>query len=104
VDSTSNEDQVNAATFSMTAMPNPFQGSTSLQMKSLPNSEIKLSVYNMRGQMVRAWTVNSDISGQAILTWDAKDAKGNRADSGIYLYKMESGGKSITGKLIKLAN
>ena len=104
VDTTSNEDQVNAATFSMTAMPNPFQGSTSLQMKSMPNSEIKLSVYNMRGQLVRAWTVNSDISGQAILTWDAKDAKGNRADSGIYLYKMESAGKSITGKLIKLAN
>ncbi|MCB5266252.1 MAG: Omp28-related outer membrane protein [Candidatus Cloacimonetes bacterium] len=104
VDSTSNEDQVNPATFSMTAMPNPFQTSAQLQMKSAPNSEIKLSVFNMRGQLVRAWTVNSDISGQAILTWDAKDAKGNRADSGIYLYKMESAGKSITGKLIKLAN
>lgn len=104
VDSTSNEDQVNPATFSLTAMPNPFQASAQLQMKSAPNSEIKLSVFNMRGQLVRAWTVNSDISGQAILTWDAKDAKGNRADSGIYLYKMESAGKSITGKLIKLAN
>lgn len=104
VDSTSNEDQVNVLDFSMTAMPNPFQANTRLRIKSAPNSEVKLSVYNMKGQLVRAWTVNSDISGEAILTWDAKDAKGNRADSGIYLYKMESAGKSTTGKLIKLAN
>lgn len=104
VDSTSNEDQVNAVDFSMTAMPNPFKADTSLRMKSAPNSEIKLSVYNMKGQLLRAWTVNSDINGEAILSWDAKDARGNRADTGIYLYKMESAGKSTTGKLIKLAN
>lgn len=58
----------------------------------------------MRGQLLKTWTVNSDISGETMLTWDAKDAKGNRADNGIYLYRMESAGKNITGKLIKLAN
>lgn len=104
VDSTSNEDQVNPVDFSMMAMPNPFQENTRLEIKSAPNSAVKLSVYNMRGQLVRTWTVHSDLSGQAQLTWDARDDKGNRADNGIYLYKMESAGKSFTGKLIKLAN
>lgn len=104
VDSTSNEDQVNQIDFSVIAMPNPFRVNTSLQMKSAPNSEIKLSVYNMKGQLVRTLTAHSDNSGQAVLTWDAKDDRGNRADNGIYLYKMVSAGKSFTGKLIKLSN
>lgn len=104
LDGTPNEDQVNPLDFNITAMPNPFRANTSLQMKSAPGSEIKLSVYNMKGQLVRKWTLSSDTSGQAILNWDGQDARGNRADNGIYLYKMESAGKSFTGKLIKLAN
>jgi len=99
-----NEDQVNAIEFSLTAMPNPFQSNTSFEIKSQPNTLVKVNVFNLKGQLVKHWEINSDSSGQAFVDWDGRDQKGISTDSGIYLYRLEALGKSSTGKLIKLSN
>ncbi len=103
VDSTSDEDLVNQAEISTTAMPNPFRNHTELSAKTTPNSEIKFTVYNLKGQLIRTWQSRSDASGNGSINWDGKDMNGNDTDSGIYLYRFESSGHSKMGKLIKIA-
>jgi len=69
-----NEDQVNAIEFSLTAMPNPFQSNTSFEIKSQPNTLVKVNVFNLKGQLVKHWEINSDSSGQAFVDWDGRDS------------------------------
>jgi hypothetical protein len=102
VDSTDNEDLVNVAQFTVNALPNPFAGNTSFSIKSSPNHQVKLSVYNLKGQQVKSWRANSDSQGSLTLSWDGKDSRGINCDSGIYLYKMESAGKTVSGRIIKM--
>lgn len=92
-----NEDQVQGLVFSANAYPNPFGIATEIRMKSRANSEIKLSVYNVKGQMVESWTGITDASGNASRLIDKSNL-----ESGIYFYKVESAGKSTTGKMIKM--
>ncbi|MDD4100413.1 MAG: T9SS type A sorting domain-containing protein [Candidatus Cloacimonetes bacterium] len=91
----SNDDLVNIPVFSAYASPNPFSASTAIQMRSKANSEIKLSIYNLKGQMLQSWTLRADASGNALQSWDTNE-------SGIYLYRVLSEGKTLTGKLIRV--
>lgn len=92
-----NEDNVISPVFAATASPNPFKADTSIYMKSNANSEIKLSVYNLKGQMLQSWKLKANAQGEATQNLDVSNM-----ESGVYLYRMESLGKTITGKLIRM--
>lgn len=92
-----NEDQVQSPVFSASAYPNPFGASTEIRMKSRANSEIKLSVFNVKGQLIESWTGITDASGNA-----SRMLENSSLESGIYFYRVESAGKSTTGKMIKM--
>lgn len=97
VGETSNEDLVINPAFNAVASPNPFKGITNIQMKSAANSDIKLSIYNLKGQMIQGWELKADAAGSAMQSFDASNL-----ESGVYLYRMESAGKAVTGKLIRI--
>ncbi|HCM15371.1 MAG TPA: hypothetical protein DHW79_05420 [Candidatus Cloacimonas sp.] len=84
-------------------MPNPFQSETKFQIKSSPNLDITFQVFNIRGQLIRNWKARADAMGNTILNWDGKDDRGDIAESGVYLYRMESAGKRIQGKIIRVS-
>lgn len=92
-----NEDPVQSPVFFANAYPNPFGAFTEIRMKSLANSEIKLSVYNVKGQLIESWSGITDSSGSANHILEKSDL-----ESGIYFYRVESAGKSSTGKMIKM--
>jgi len=35
--------------------------------------------------------------------WDGSDSRGKQTDSGIYLYRLETSGKVLSGKIIKVS-
>ncbi|NLO44237.1 MAG: Omp28-related outer membrane protein [Candidatus Cloacimonetes bacterium] len=98
----SNEDAVSNAQFGISSSPNPFADTMSFSAKSLPSSDVKISVYNLKGQQVNSFNAIADINGEANLVWDGKDKQGRELESGVYLYKMESSGKTLSGKMIKI--
>jgi hypothetical protein len=102
VNSTSTDDLVNIAQSSVTVMPNPFGADTSFRINAKANQEIRLSVFNLKGQQVKSWNAIADAQGNAMLNWDGRDHRGNQTDSGMYLYKMEADGKTINGKIIRV--
>lgn len=58
-----------------------------------------IEIYNVKGQLVKQFSINND---QSSIVWDGKDSNGKQLSNGIYLYKLDTGEKSITKKMVLL--
>jgi len=68
--------------------PNPFNPSTNIKF-SLPRTEnVQLSVYDVKGRMVRTLVNGSEEAGEHTVMWDGKDSGGNSVSSGTYFYRL----------------
>ncbi len=80
--------------------PNPFNPVTEIQF-SLPEAgEASLSIYNSAGQLVKTLAAGHFEAGTHSYRWDATDFKGDKAPSGIYLYRFEANNFMQTRKMI----
>ena len=95
-----NDDEVAPVQVSVTAYPNPFSGSTTFSIQNKAGAMAELSVYNVKGQLVRTFSLTADQAGNASVAWDGRDQQGQAVDSGIYHYRMNSGNLSRSGKII----
>ncbi|MCH7974409.1 MAG: T9SS type A sorting domain-containing protein, partial [Bacteroidetes bacterium] len=76
--------------------PNPFNPSTSIEFSVPVNSNVRLTIYNLLGQVVTT-LVNEEISaGNYSVIWNGTDTNGLQVSSGVYLYKMKASGNSRT--------
>ncbi len=81
--------------------PNPFSNATTISFDiTAENTEsIKVSIYNMKGQMITSVSVTlNGIEGS--VSWDGKDTNGNEVTSGVYTYIIKTGAEEYTGKMI----
>lgn len=99
VGETSNEDLVNPVTLSVNTSPNPFRGDVSFSVKSRTDSVVNISIYNVKGQVVRSWAYQG---GEIVFDWDGTDNKGRNVENGVYLYKVQAGDKQQSGKITKI--
>ena len=77
------------------AYPNPFNSSTTITCTLPTSSNISLSIYNMRGQLVDVLLDRAISAGRHSVLWDA----GN-ATSGVYIVRLCSSGKEIKRKVV----
>jgi hypothetical protein len=80
--------------------PNPFNPSTTITFAASEASEVTLSIYNMRGQLVQTLYSSVISAGQHSRVWDGTDFRGAQVASGIYVYKLQAKGFVATKKLI----
>ncbi|MFH1891984.1 MAG: T9SS type A sorting domain-containing protein [Candidatus Zixiibacteriota bacterium] len=73
--------------------PNPFNPSTDIIINLPTQSNWKLDIYNVSGQLVRTFSGNA--IGEVTVTWDAAGAA-----SGIYFYKATAGQYTDTRKML----
>ena len=72
--------------------PNPFNPNTQIKFSLPVNSNVKIIIYNLLGEVVRE-LINKDMnSGTHNIQWNAEDKSGNKVTSGIYLYKLDASG------------
>jgi hypothetical protein len=81
------------------AYPNPFNSSTIISYSNLMEGG-EISIYNLMGQKVRAFTIENGKEGKII--WDAEDASGKKVSSGLYFAKAVASQKTYTIKLLYL--
>lgn len=82
--------------------PNPFRQSTSFELNLKSSQSATLSVYNLRGQMVYRHEAGQLPGGVHTLTWEGRDNQGRSLSNGIYLYKLQAGGESRSGRIVYL--
>lgn len=94
------------AEFSMSQnFPNPFNPSTTITFE-IPqlyaNSNVNLSIYNLRGQKIRSLVTANMAAGIHAIQWDGKNDIGQNVASGLYLYRLTAGDFAETNKMLLL--
>ena len=70
--------------------PNPFNPETTIKYNLKNNSNVTLTIYNTKGQLVRTLVRSSQIAGIHSTIWNGKDANGRSVSSGIYFSTFDA--------------
>ena len=82
--------------------PNPFNPTTTISYSLPTDSNVNISIYNMKGQLVKQLLNESRTAGTHSVFWDGKNNSGSYTGSGVYLYQVATDIKSISRKMILL--
>jgi hypothetical protein len=81
--------------------PNPFNAGTVMPFALKNDAQWTLTVYNVLGQEVRAFS-NFSAAGTVRVNWDGRDQKGSAVPSGVYFYRVATKEWSATRKMTLL--
>ncbi|MDD2229957.1 MAG: carboxypeptidase regulatory-like domain-containing protein [Candidatus Cloacimonetes bacterium] len=84
--------------------PNPFRESASISYQLKQAENVNLSIYNIKGQLIRTMISSTQSPGTYSLTWDGKDTNGRDASNGIYFYRLQAGSFVSSKRLVKLSS
>lgn len=81
------------------AYPNPFRAnnSTKIEVGIKAGESGTLTIYNIRGEVVKAIKLTQ---GYHTIIWDGKDSKGTTCGSGIYFYRLTTPSLNQTKKMV----
>ncbi|MDB9884467.1 T9SS type A sorting domain-containing protein [Candidatus Marinimicrobia bacterium] len=82
--------------------PNPFNPSTTLRFDLPEVSNITLTIFNMLGQKIRTYDMQSAAAGYHTLKWNATNDYGYPVGAGVYLYQLQSKDFVKTRKMVLL--
>jgi hypothetical protein len=82
------------------AVPNPFNPSTSIVYSLGHEGWVDLSVFDIRGQLVSELFAGVQPAGEYSVRWHGRDHQGNRAASGTYLVRLVSAGVQQSIKMV----
>jgi len=80
--------------------PNPFNPIAYIPYTLETKSEVKINIYNTRGQVVKTFDLGTQEKGHHRITWDGRDNDGNLSGNGIYYIVMEAGKESFQRKAV----
>ncbi len=83
-----NNENVATLNNTLSVSPNPFSESSNLSFSLKSADDVRVDIYNVRGQLVNT-LVNSNLSqGEHTIQWNGTDARNNKVSNGIYFYKI----------------
>ncbi len=74
--------------------PNPFNPSTTIEFSIHNDSNIDLSIFNIKGQKIKTLANNDFTKGNHSIVWNGDNDSGNSVSSGIYFYNLNINGKT----------
>jgi len=81
--------------------PNPFQKGTNISLNvAKDSSEIKVEIYNLKGQKIKTLVNGALNAGNMLLWWDGLDDNGRQTASGVYFCRLQSGSVTQSVKLM----
>ena len=82
--------------------PNPFNPSALIPYRLNWETYVRLTIYNVLGQPVRALVDEHQLAGQHQAIWDGRDNWGIGLSAGVYLYRIEADGYIQTRKMVMM--
>ncbi|MFQ5640478.1 MAG: SBBP repeat-containing protein [bacterium] len=80
--------------------PNPFNPSTVIRFDLYAAAHVNVSIYNVRGQMVKNLIASQFVPGQYSVTWNGRDESGKLVSSGLYFYRIQAGSQVQSRKML----
>lgn len=82
--------------------PNPFHGATAIQFAVPQSGPVSLSVYDVSGRKVAGLVDAVLESGTYSADWDGRDSSGLRVAGGVYFYRLQASGETLTKEMVRL--
>ena len=87
--------------------PNPFNPETWIPYQLAKSSDVQLTIYNIRGVVVRRLDLGHQLAGyytsrSRAVHWDGRNAVGERVASSIYFYQLQADNMSLLRKMVIL--
>ncbi|KAA3604310.1 MAG: T9SS C-terminal target domain-containing protein [Calditrichaeota bacterium] len=82
--------------------PNPFNPSTQINFQIAKTQDVRLQIFNLKGELVKELVNEKMNEGSHSAKWDGTDSFGNQVSSGTYFYKLSAGIFSKTNKMVLL--
>ena len=70
--------------------PNPFESETEIYFNMIKNGNIKIEIFNLKGQKIKTLVNDFKYKGDYRHKWDCKDRYGEKVESGIYFYTIQT--------------
>jgi hypothetical protein len=80
--------------------PNPTAGEASITFALPRRGEVRLRVFDVRGRLVRTLVDGDTAAGEAVAVWKGRDDGGRTVADGVYFYRLEHAGQTLTRKLL----
>lgn len=80
--------------------PNPFNPSTTFEYSIDQADNVVVQVIDIKGEVINTLVDDYKSSGKYDIRWNGTNSTGSRVSSGPYFYRVVSGGKSITRKMV----
>ncbi|MCD4818719.1 MAG: FG-GAP-like repeat-containing protein [Candidatus Cloacimonetes bacterium] len=74
--------------------PNPFNPSTTISYQLTKQSDVEMSIYNLKGQKIKTLIDNSFEQGNHSVIWNGTEDLDKPVSSGIYFYKLNVNSKA----------
>ena len=82
--------------------PNPFNPTTTIRYDLPKNELVNISVYDMKGRMVKTLVNGSQNTGHNSVKWNGTNDKNEQVAAGLYIYTLQVGEFRQTKKMVLL--
>jgi|GEM_PF-2448171 len=82
--------------------PNPFNPATTITYHLAKSANVSLRIYNLLGERVRTLVNQAQPPGDRSVSWDGRDDAGRLANSGLYIYRLETENAVMNHKMLFL--
>jgi len=80
----------------------PFNAQSVIEYDLPQETNVRLLIYNVRGQVVRRLAEGTQAPGRRRVIWNGQNEFGAPAASGVYFYQLEIGAQKLTRKMVLL--
>jgi flagellar hook assembly protein FlgD len=89
--------------YKLTNYPNPFNPNTTIEFLIKEDSNVSISIFNTKGQVVKNLVNKFYTNGNHSIEWNGVDENNNQVSSGIYYYSLcINGNTKVVKKCILL--
>lgn len=86
----------------ITNFPNPFNPATTIKFSIKNESEVELSIFNIKGQLIKT-LINEPLNiGEYSVIWNGKDNYEKSISSGVYFYQIKTPTGTISKRMLLL--
>ncbi len=82
--------------------PNPFNPTTLVQYALKENVNVKITVYDILGRVIKTLVNEFQDAGYKSVMWDGTNSGGSHVSTGLYIYKIEAGNFVDSKKMLLL--
>jgi hypothetical protein len=96
------EESVIRPDFRLTNYPNPFNPTTRIEYNITENSDVRIDVFNTKGQLVNSLVDSRQNAGEHSVIWNGMNQDNGSVPSGIYFYRLQTNKTTVTNKMLLL--